>query len=148
MYRLISKMTTKSIVIMLCVLYGCLLTSLSTLCLSACNKKNEAGGCGSYGGVVSPNTYLFWIDHDFSCGQITVEVKDSDGRIVTPFQNKISYTSPTIPECNNTNYGKFATFDLYQGKTYTYQATCTGKMWTGTIVVPCEQGQCKNIQLQ
>lgn len=125
-----------------------LLSGLALLLLSDCDKKNEDNGCGSYGGVVSPNTYLFWIAQDFNCGQITVEVKDPDGKIVTPFQSKISYTSGTAPECNSANYGKYATFDLYQGKTYTYKATCTGKTWTGTIMVPCEQGQCEKIQLQ
>ncbi|OQP60361.1 hypothetical protein A3860_33825 [Niastella vici] len=117
--------------------------------LSACKKKDDGGNpCGSYSGVVPPNTYIFWIDHDFSCGSITVEVKDASGKIVGPYQAVISYTSPTPPQCNNVNYGRFATFDLYMGKTYTYKATCSGKTWTGTITVPCEQSQCKNIQLQ
>src|SRR5688572_15855886 len=111
---------------------------IGLVALSACKKEDDnADPCGSYGGVVEPNTYLFWIDEDFACGQITVEVRDSDGKIVAAYQDKISYTSATAPACNNANYGKYATFDLYQGKTYTYKATCTGKTWTGTIVVPC-----------
>ena len=141
----------KPIVLTFCAICTGLFYSFCMLCmlsLSACKKNDDGGTCGSYGGVVSPNTYLFWIDHDFSCGQITVEVKDSDGKVVTPFQGKISYTSGTPPECNNANYGKYATFDLYQGKTYTYKATCTGKTWAGTIAVPCEQNQCKNILLR
>lgn len=116
--------------------------------IAACKKNDNSNTCGSYGGVVSPNTYLFWIDHDFACGSITVEVKDADGKIVSAYQNKISYTATSAPACNNVNYGKYATFDLYQGKNYTYKATCTGKTWTGTISVPCEQNQCKNILLQ
>ena len=144
-------MKLKPIVITACVLSAATLCSFYVLCalsLSACKKKDDGGTCGSYGGVVASNTYLFWIDHDFSCGSITVEVKDANGKIVTPYQGVISYTSATPPGCSNTNYGKYATFDLYMGKTYTYKATCTGKTWTGTINVPCEQNQCKNIQLQ
>jgi hypothetical protein len=144
-------MKLKSLVIAFCAISVGLLYSffmLATLSLSACQKKADDPPCGSYGGVVSPNVYLFWIAQDFSCGQITVEIRDSDGKIVTPFQSKISYTSGGAPECNSANYGKYATFDLYQGKTYTYKATCLGKTWTGKIDVPCEQGQCKNIQLQ
>ena len=116
--------------------------------LPACKKKDDGGNCGSYGGVVASNTYLFWIVHDFSCGRITVEVRDADGKVITPYQGIISYTASSAPECSNVNYGKYATFDLYQGKKYTYKASCTGKTWTGTIVVPCEQNQCENIQLQ
>ena len=128
-------------------LYAVALCTISILL--GCKKQHDDGNTfGSYGGVVSPNTYLFWIAQDFNCGHVTVEVKDKDGKAITPFQNKISYTAHAAPECSNLNYGKYATFDLYQGKTYTYKATCTGKTWTGTITVPCEQGQCKNIQLQ
>jgi len=144
-------MKLKPLLITACILSTAVLVSFFTFCfflLSSCKKKDDGGNCGSYGGVVASNTYLFWIDHDFSCGQITVEVKDADGKVVTPFQAKISYTAASAPECSNVNYGKYATFDLYMGKTYTYRATCTGKTWTGTIIVPCEQSQCKNIQLQ
>lgn len=115
--------------------------------LSAC-KKNDDGGCGIAGGVVLPNTYIFWIDHDFSCGQVTVEVKDADGKAITPINGVISYIAATAPACNHDSYLKYATFDLYQGKNYTYKASCSSKTWTGTISVPCEQNQCKNIQLQ
>ena len=117
--------------------------------LIACKKKNDNNNpCGSYGGVVSSNTCLFWIDHDFACGSITVEVKDAEGKIVPAYQDKISYTAASTPTCNNVNYGKYATFDLYQGKNYTYKASCSGKSWTGTISVPCEQNQCKSVLLQ
>jgi hypothetical protein len=116
--------------------------------LSACKKKTDEG-CGISGGIIIPNTYLFWIDHDHSCGQITVEVKDAAGTIITPYSGMISYTAASAPACNSTSYSKYATFDLYQGKNYTYKAVCSGKSWTGTISVPCnEQGQCKNILLQ
>ena len=115
--------------------------------LPAC-KKNDDGGCGIQGGVVIPNTYLFYIDHDHSCGQVTVEVKDADGRVITPYNGVISYIAATPPACNSTSYSKYATFDLYQGKNYTYKASCSGKSWSGKITVPCEQGQCKTILLQ
>jgi hypothetical protein len=112
------------------------------------NDKDNSDPCDSYGGVVRPNTYLFWIAKDFSCGYITVEVKDTDGKIVTPYQAVISHASPVPPECNNESYTRYATFDLYQGKKYTYKATCSGKSWSGSIQVPCEQNQCKTVQLQ
>jgi hypothetical protein len=145
-------MKLKPLVITACILSAGLLGSFFILCvlsLSAC-KKNDTGGnpCGTNGGITQPNTYLFYIDHDFSCGQVNVEVKDADGKTVTPYNGVISYTSPTPPSCNNTSYGRFATFDLYQGKNYTYKASCSGKTWAGTITVPCEQGQCKTILLQ
>lgn len=111
-------------------------------------KKTGNTGCGISGGVISPNTYIFWIAQDFGCGSITVEVKESGGAVVMPYQDQISYTSATAPDCNNTNYGKYATFDLYQGKNYTYSASCSGKSWNGTIAVPCEQNQCKSVQLK
>ncbi|OQP49073.1 hypothetical protein [Niastella populi] len=124
-------------------LFALLLVSYS------CQKgKDTENTCGSLGGVVSPNRYLFWINYNPACGYIAVEVKDADGKIITPFQGKVMQSSSVPPECSNTNYGKYATFDLYQGKTYTYKATCTGKSWIGTFTVSCEQNQCKNIQLQ
>jgi hypothetical protein len=126
------------------------LSCFALLFTSSCKKKDDdnKNPCGSYGGVVRPNTYLFWIDQDYSCGYITVEVKDSDGNIVAPYQAVISHASPVPPECNNESYARYATFDLYMGKTYTYKATCSGKSWSGSIQVPCEQNQCKTIQLQ
>lgn len=122
---------------------------LVALLLAACQKTDDnKNPCGSLGGVVSPNRYLFWINYNPACGYITVEVRDSDNKIVTPFQGEIFQSSSMLPGCSNTNYGKFATFDLYQGKTYTYKASCIGKTWTGTFTVPCEQNQCKSIQLE
>ena len=122
---------------------------LCTLLIFPTCKKKEDEGCGLSGGVVIPNTYLFWIDHDHSCGQVTVEVKDATGTIITPYNGVISYIAATAPACNSISYSKYATFDLYQDKNYTYKASCRGKAWNGTISVPCdEQGQCKNILLQ
>jgi hypothetical protein len=121
---------------------------VSVLSFSACQKSNNKNDCDLGGGIVSPNTYLFWVDHDFGGGAITVEVKDDQGKVVPPYQNTTSYIAVSAPACNNTNYNKYATFDLYPGKTYKYHAVCSGKTWDGTIGVPCEQNQCKNIQLQ
>lgn len=122
---------------------------LFTLCIAnvlSC-KKEDDGGCGSYGGIVMPNVYMFWVAQDFG-GQVTVEVKDSNGKIVSGINDKIIQTTSQAPECSNTNYYRFASFELYQGQGYTYKARCSGKSWSGTIQVPCEQKQCKNIQLQ
>lgn len=112
-----------------------------------CCKKQQDDDCIN-SGVIRPNKYLFWVMKDFGGGEIAVEVKDSEGKIVTPYQNKIKYTSSVAPECTNENYSKFATFNLNQGQNYTYKASCAGKNWKGAIHVACEQNQCRDIELQ
>lgn len=111
----------------------------------ACKKKSNGEDC-IYGGVYQANKYVFWIDHDFGCGYITVEI--TSGQNPMKLGTAVKMWDSFAPGCSDAEYINHTGFLLDPGVTYTYKATCTGKTWTGTIDVPCVFGACYAIQLK
>jgi hypothetical protein len=127
------------------------LIAIMVLCIFAIAgcKKNGSSSSGCPGsGIISPNYYLFWFKTDVACGWVTVTVKNAQGQTVATNYPTTKMYEPVAPQCNQASYDMHATYQLIQGNTYTYEATCTGKRWSGTITVPCEQSQCKTILIQ
>ena len=120
------------------------------LILSACKKKTDTStGCNSGGGFYLPDHYMWWIKSDLGCGYITVTVtRDNGSTVGTDYPVTKMFDPTTPPACNTAAYVNHATFELFRGQAYTWKAVCGSRQWTGTILVPCEEDQCRLIQLQ
>jgi hypothetical protein len=76
---------------------------------------------------------MFWLASDLGCGNITV-ICNGVSKVIMGY-----YT--TAPTCGANNT---ATFSLDTG-TYSYSASCSGKVWNGSITVT--NGECSKMQL-
>ncbi len=101
---------------------------LLVILLSGCTKKATDASPASKKGEV-----MFWISSDLNCGQITVTC----GGVA---KNITGYSSST-PTCGASGA---ATFSLEEG-TYSYSAVCSGKSWSGTVIISA--GNCNKIEL-
>lgn len=129
-------------------LFFAVIMALSVFSLVSCKKNSSSShGCDG-GGITVPNYYVFWFKTNVNCGWVTVTVKDAQGRAVSTNYSTTKMYESVAPQCNQAAYDMHATYQLIRGNTYTYEATCTGKKWTGTINVPCEQNQCKTILIE
>ena len=100
-----------------------------------------AGGCSSVqltaagggGGGTTTGQGMFWIASDLGCGNITV--------VCNGTSRTISSVYGSAPACGASG---IATFDLSPG-TYPFTASCSGKTWTGSIIIIA--GACSKTQL-
>ncbi len=125
-----------------------LIAMLFLFFLLKCKTSSDSSlPCGSYGGGLPTHTYLFWIGQDYGCGQVTVQVKDNQGNIISASSgDKIKVWNSFEPtNCVSTDH---AVFSVIFGKTYTYRATCASRSWTGTFTASCESYACVKIKIQ
>lgn len=123
--------------------------SFITIALLANSCKKAETDCGSYGGITTPHYYIFWINQDFGCGNITVTMKDANGNDYNSADRTIKVFDAVAPDCSTRMIAAtHAVYGLAIGKNYTYKATCSGKVWEGSIRADCEQGGCTPIQLK
>ncbi len=111
------------------------------------DKDEDEGLCPnrSGGGIGGGHSYVFWTAKDFGCGQITVEITDQYGEVWTS-QNKITgFYANFPPDCNNPT--NCAAISVLHGWKYTYRASCSGKVWTGTVPLDCDT-RCSLIELK
>jgi len=68
----------------------------------------------------------FWINQDFGCGNITVNLNGNGSSVITGYFG-------SAPDCSNTSGGgNFS--DLSPGN-YSFSASCSGKTWSGTATI-------------
>lgn len=94
------------------------------------NGGSGGGGGGGTGDV------KFWINQDFNCGNITVNVSGAGSSVITGY-------FPTAPSCDNTAAG--GNFNNLSPGTYSYTASCNGLNWQGSFTVT--SNQCLQFQL-
>jgi hypothetical protein len=127
-----------------------LVSAFFILSITNCKKETASDDCNS-GGVIQPNVYQFWVNQNFNCTTIVVEVKDSQGNKIQPINSSsTTIIDQSAPACNTSSYSQHASFYLFRNQSYTYKATCTstGRIWNGSIDVPCIQLECRSVLLQ
>lgn len=87
-----------------------------------------------YSNAGAKGNAMFWTNRDLGCGYVTVNVAGQTGTIS-------SYYSSGPPACASAGC---ATFNLSPG-TYSFTASCTGKSWSGNVVVSA--GGCYTMRL-
>lgn len=100
---------------------------LLLLFIVSCSKDNQNDSA-------STGEVIFWVSSDFGCGNITVNCNGLSRQIT-------GYYSSGTPDCAG-SWG--AKFTLDPG-TYNFSASCTGKTWSGTIIITA--GNCSAMQL-
>ncbi|MCF8259055.1 MAG: hypothetical protein K9J06_15980, partial [Flavobacteriales bacterium] len=89
------------------------------------------GGCTATGKVI------VWIDSDFGCGNISVQLLGQT-RTIT------NYSTSGTPPCGTSGFANFTNVPV---GTHAWTATCTQWTWSGYNVTVSNQGQCVSIKL-
>ncbi|MBX2828397.1 MAG: hypothetical protein KTR22_09545 [Flavobacteriaceae bacterium] len=98
------------------------------------NTGDDGDGGGDGGNGLGD--IKFWINQDFGCGPISVEVTGVGGSSITGFFG-------SAPTCDNTNGG--GNFSNLPIGNYTFTASCTGLQWEGEFTI--NEGACLQFQL-
>lgn len=98
---------------------------------------NTGGGTGG-GGSSNKGDVKFWIDRDFGCGPITVDVSGVGTSVIT------GYFSGGAPDCSNNGGG--GNFNDLPAGTYYYTANCQGYSWNSSFTIT--ENQCLKYQLR
>lgn len=105
----------------------------------------EEGGCtaqqltsngGGGGGGSGNGDVKFWINQDFGCGPISVNVTGVGGSTITGFFG-------SAPACSNTGGG--GNFNNLPEGNYSFTASCSSLSWNGTITIT--EDSCLQFQL-
>lgn len=97
-----------------------------------------SGGSGGGSGGPTPGDVKFWINEDFGCGNITVNVSGVGSSTIDGF----FFGSPG--ECENTDAG--GNFNNLAPGSYNYTASCSDRNWDGSITIT--DGGCLLFELQ
>lgn len=99
---------------------------------------NNGGGTGGGGNGNGNDTGdgIFWINSDYGCGPITVNLSGVGSQTITGFFSN-------TPDCGSSGGANFS--NLAPGS-YSYSATCQGSSWDGTLVI--NENTCSQILLQ
>jgi|GEM_PF-2424891 len=81
------------------------------------------GGGGTGGGGSTTGDAIFWINADYGCGNVSVNLTGVGSGIITQF-------AASAPPCGTSGFANFS--NLAPG-TYGYSASCQGINWSGTI---------------
>ncbi len=92
--------------------------------------QGGSGGNGENGGAI------FWINEDFGCGNINVNVTGVGNSTISGYYN-------TEPNCSDTSLG--GNFNDLPSGNYSYTASCTNKNWSGSFTV--NDDSCSKIEL-
>lgn len=101
-----------------------------------CSNAGGDGGGGGTGGGSGTGDVKFWIDQDFGCGQITVNVEGVGSSTITGYYG-------ASPDCVVDGMG--GNFNDLTVGTYSYTASCQGYTWDGTINI--SEDSCLRFQL-
>ncbi len=91
------------------------------------------GGGGSNG----TGDAIFWIENDFSCGNININVDGVGSNVITGYYN-------SIPDCTSTNLG--GNFNDLSPGNYNYTASCSNNNWSGSFTI--SENNCSRIKLE
>ncbi len=97
------------------------------------NNNNNGGNNGNNG--TTTGDIIFWVNKDFGCGSITVNVDNVGSSTISTYYN----SSPT---CANSSNGNFQ--NLSPG-TYNYTASCSNLNWSGSFTISANT--CFKLQL-
>ncbi|MCZ4317965.1 hypothetical protein O4H26_03085 [Aequorivita viscosa] len=95
------------------------------------------GGGGGSGGGSNKGDVKFWINNDFGCGPITVNLSGVGSSDIT------GYYYAGTPDCTADGIG--GNFNDLTPGTYNYSASCQGYTWDGTVTVT--EDSCYRMQL-
>lgn len=129
---------------------------IAPLCwaLSGCKKEDDnpllkcrpQGGGGI--GVPNPRTVMFWIDHDFQCGQPRlIKIRNTETNSEVYEGSTYAYITrffATQPSCGTSGA---ITIKVSKGYEYEYTVACTGREWKAKFTADCND-DCIAIQLQ
>ncbi|PHR14803.1 MAG: hypothetical protein COA40_01110 [Aequorivita sp.] len=104
-------------------------------CSDAGGGTGGGGGGGTGGGGSGKGDVKFWIDQDYGCGNITVNLSGVGSSTISGYFG-------ASPDCVSDYGGSFN--DLDEG-TYSYTASCQGYSWDGNITIT--EDSCLRFQL-
>jgi hypothetical protein len=96
----------------------------------------SSGGGGGGGGGNNTGDVIFWINQDYGCGPISVNVSSVGSSSITGFYG-------SAPNCSDTGAG--GNFNSLAPGTYNYTASCQGIDWSGNFSV--NANECLRFQL-
>lgn len=96
-----------------------------------------SGGTGGNTGGSGKGDVKFWVNRDFGCGPITVNVEGVGSSTITAYHT-------TTPDCSETGSG--GNFDDLPVGTYNYTASCQGYTWSNTITI--SENSCLRYELR
>ena len=88
------------------------------------------------GGGNGTGDAIFWINDDFGCGPITVNVSGAGSSTIVGYFN-------AAPDCSNTGSG--GDFNNLAPGSYSYTASCSGISWSGSLTIT--EDNCSRIEL-
>jgi len=115
---------------------------------ASCSNENWSGsisitenGClrqelTSSGGGNTTGDLIFWTNHDFGCGPITVNLNGVGSTTITSYFG-------SAPNCSNTSGG--GNFNNLSPGNYSFSASCSNLTWNGNLTVT--QNSCLRFQL-
>ncbi|MBW2936519.1 hypothetical protein KXJ69_00280 [Aureisphaera sp. CAU 1614] len=108
-----------------------------TIEANTCLRQQLLPGSGGGGGGGSgTGDVKFWINQDFGCGNISVNVTSVGSSTISGY-------FPYAPSCDNSAAG--GNFNNLTPGTYSYNASCNGYTWQGNFTVV--EDQCLQFQL-
>lgn len=90
------------------------------------NTGGNGSGSGGSGNGTTTGDVKFWVDGDYGCGPVTVNLAGVGTSTITGFFN-------TAPDCDNTGAG--GNFNDLAPGDYSYTASCNGIDWSGNITI-------------
>lgn len=90
--------------------------------------------CGEDGGGDGDGEIIFWIQSDFSCGNIYVTLDGQGSGTIDSYYG-------SAPSCGSSGCANFSV----PAGTYSFSASCDGYSWDGSITVT--DGQCYKMEL-
>ncbi len=107
-----------------------------TIEANTCSRQLLIGSGGGGGGGNGTGDVKFWINQDFGCGNISVNVSSVGSSTISGY-------FPTAPSCDNSAAG--GNFNNLSPGNYSYNASCNGYTWQGSFTVT--ENQCLQFQL-
>lgn len=101
-----------------------------------CTQQQLIASGGGGGGGSGTGDVIFWINQDFGCGNVSVNVSGAGGTTISGFYG-------STPSCSDTGAG--GNLNNLPVGTYSFTASCTGINWNGNITI--SEDSCLRFQL-
>ena len=96
-----------------------------------CSDANNSGGNnggGDNGGGSDTGNAIFWVNADYNCGPVTVNLSGNGTESINSYFN-------STPSCGTSGAANFSNLDP---GTYSYTASCSDTTWNGTINISAD----------